>query len=234
MSARYGSWFQQRFSLKFCSSRTTSFAHSNTIESTWRHSSNPTSGWGTTAITWPTACLPRGCRSDNEEQFTKFIGICGCNHGLQCQCHTYPPTRSYLDLTHRHPTPHFCHVATSTCGVHITTDDVACSFVVLCAPYPAKISNYSCPSARTIIHDVYSSMVCMICVANVIYHLWSFIICGLSFVRACVCVCVCVWVNSVFADCRLCYKFALCYGETECYCSTISNKGRFQSFDSCR
>jgi hypothetical protein len=31
-----------------------------------------------------------GCRSDNVEQFIKFIGICGCNHGLEC--HTYPPT----------------------------------------------------------------------------------------------------------------------------------------------
>jgi len=33
-SFRHGSWFQQKISLKFCSSRTTSFSHTNTTEST--------------------------------------------------------------------------------------------------------------------------------------------------------------------------------------------------------
>ena len=38
-------------------------AHTNTIESTWHHIRHfliPTTGWGTTSITWPTTCLRRG------------------------------------------------------------------------------------------------------------------------------------------------------------------------------
>ena len=46
-----------------------------------------------------------------------------------------------------------CVVAThnpSTCGVNITTDYVAPSFVVLCAPHAAKIPNYSTTSESSI------------------------------------------------------------------------------------
>jgi len=58
-SVRHGSWFQQRISWRFFSSRTTSFSHMNTIERTWRHAMaflNPYNRMGD----WPTTCLRRG------------------------------------------------------------------------------------------------------------------------------------------------------------------------------
>ena len=71
---RHGSWFQQRISWRFCSSRTTSFVHTNTILSTWRHSSVPTTWWGTTCQL-ALYMFKAGSRSDKVDQFTKFIGI---------------------------------------------------------------------------------------------------------------------------------------------------------------
>ena len=67
-----------------------------------------------------------------------------CNHEMEC--HTSPRSGSWCYLTCHRPTPHFSSVNahnTSTCGVHITTDDVAHSFVLLGAPHATKIPNYS-------------------------------------------------------------------------------------------
>ena len=41
----------------------------------WKHSSIPTTGWGTTYNTWPITCLRAGCRCGNVSQFTKSTGI---------------------------------------------------------------------------------------------------------------------------------------------------------------
>jgi hypothetical protein len=51
-----------------------------------------------------------------------------CNHGLE---RTLPQS-----------------VADTPWGLHVTTDDVAPSFVMLCAPHAAKIPNYSTTSER--------------------------------------------------------------------------------------
>ena len=69
------------------------------------------------------------------------------NHGPKR--HTYPSSRLCHYVTRNRPTPHICSVAAnsrSACGVHFTTDDVARSFVVFCAPQAVKLTNYSATS----------------------------------------------------------------------------------------
>jgi hypothetical protein len=109
------------------------------------------------------------------------------NHGLQrCNC---SPSRSYHYVTFRRPTPHFSPVAThdtSLCCVHITTDYVAPSFVVLCAPHAAKITNLipHWKGVPSVVSNVYRAAL-----------LWEVSLTGLYLARArarvCVCVCVC-------------------------------------------
>jgi hypothetical protein len=53
-------------------------AHTNVIDSTWRHLTaflNPYNPIGDYNYQLAHYVLARGCRSDNVDQFTKFIGI---------------------------------------------------------------------------------------------------------------------------------------------------------------
>jgi hypothetical protein len=158
-SIRHDSWFQHRISWKFCSSCTTSFAHTNTIGSTWWHVKaflKPYNRMGDYNYHLAHYTFAAVCWSDNVDQFTSPSA------SLQPWTVTpYLPTivvedlwsRSCLYVNHRRPVNRSRPVTiynTSACGVDITTGDVAHSFEVLCAPHAAKIPNYT--SERTYIH----------------------------------------------------------------------------------
>jgi len=122
---RHGSWFQHRISWRFCSSHTTSFAHTKTIESTWQHVKeflNPYNRMVDYIYHLANYSSPSSSTS-----LKPWISV-GCNHGLE---RTLPRS-----------------VADTPWGLHVTTDDVALSFVMLCAPHAAKIPNYSTTSER--------------------------------------------------------------------------------------
>ena len=73
-----------------------------------------------------------------------------CKHGLDR--HTSTSSCSRRSETLLRPTHLFSRVAAenaSALGVHITTDDVVPSFVVLCAPLAAKIPNYRTTCGRS-------------------------------------------------------------------------------------
>lgn len=69
-------------------------------------------------------------------------------------CRAWPPRkRSSHYVTHRRPSPNFRpfdNHKTSVRCVHITMDDVALSFVVLCEPHAAKIPDYRTTSERSL------------------------------------------------------------------------------------
>ena len=91
--------------------------------------------------------LAAGFRYDNVDQFTKFIGIVANMDWIAT-----PPLNRGSVLTLRRPIPHFSLIAadnTSTLGVHVSTDNVAPTFVVLCAPLAAKFANYRTTFGRS-------------------------------------------------------------------------------------
>jgi len=104
----------------------------------WRHSSISTARRGTTSPGPLHVCGGVPIRQRGTVHRHR------CNYEMER--HTSPPSRPWRYVTSRRPTLHFSTEAaqnTSACGAHITTDDVARSFVVLCAPHAAKIPNYS-------------------------------------------------------------------------------------------
>jgi hypothetical protein len=128
-SIGHGSRFQQRITWKFCSSRTTSFAHTNTIESTRWHSSFRTAA--------PPHVFSAGCRSDNVDQFSKLTDIVAT-----IDWDSIPPLHRGHAAMYRRPIHHPIPVITyntSACDVHVTTDNVSCSFAVLCAPQVTRL-----------------------------------------------------------------------------------------------
>jgi hypothetical protein len=152
---RHGSWFQQKISWRFCSKRTTSFVHMNTIVSTWRHVKaflNPYNLMGDYLSPGPLHVC--GGEPFRQRRPVHQVHRHRCNHGLQR--HTYPSSRSCRNETSRRPLPTSIQMPPKTMDqpktrgivVHITTDDLAPSFVVLCAPHAAKIPNYSTTFAR--------------------------------------------------------------------------------------
>jgi hypothetical protein len=88
-----------------------------------------------------------GFRFDNVDHFIKFIGIVANMDWIAT-----PPLHCGPVLPLRHPTLQNSPIATdntSTLVVYITTDDVAPSFVVLCALLAAKFSNYRTTFGRS-------------------------------------------------------------------------------------
>jgi hypothetical protein len=71
-SIRHGSRFQQRTSWRFCSSRKTLYAHTNTIKSTWWHEKaflSPYNRMGDYIYQLAHYMFAAGCQSDNVHQF---------------------------------------------------------------------------------------------------------------------------------------------------------------------
>jgi len=114
----------------------------------------------------PQSLQPDGglCLSAGPIQFCGWVPIRqrGTVHLVHCIVATMdwsaPPTRSCHYVTRCSPSPYFSPVHnTSVFGLHITTDDVARSFVVLCAEIP----KYKTTAERSFIFFMYHRSSCV-------------------------------------------------------------------------